>query len=162
LPGLVHHSDRGAQYSCQEYVELLQSHVVSSMSRPANPYDNAFCESFIDPIYGTDSESGRNVNPSRLHRFDESPVGYSLASCSPAELAFALPATTYPAQSTNCCKPKIIERYVGFVHRVSPKGSLQKPEKTRRSAFSLIGVHRCSSLPHCHGITLEQVSRANS
>ena len=47
-PGLVHHSDRGLQYCCQEYVELLEScGMVSSMSRPGNPYDNAFCESFM-------------------------------------------------------------------------------------------------------------------
>src|SRR5258705_6197024 len=32
------------------------------------------------------------VYPSRSHRSDESPAGYSLASCSPAELASASPA----------------------------------------------------------------------
>ena len=47
-PGLVHHSDRGLQYCCLEYVQLLHSYgILPSMSRPANPYDNAFCESFM-------------------------------------------------------------------------------------------------------------------
>ena len=47
-PGLVHHSDRGLQYCCLEYVQLLESYgIVPSMSRPGNPYDNAFCESFM-------------------------------------------------------------------------------------------------------------------
>ena len=47
-PGLVHHSDRGVQYAAAEYVALLQQqHMIASMSRPGNPYDNAFCESFI-------------------------------------------------------------------------------------------------------------------
>lgn len=47
-PGLVHHSDRGVQYAAQEYVQLLRSHgMVPSMSRPANPYDNAACERFM-------------------------------------------------------------------------------------------------------------------
>jgi transposase InsO family protein len=47
-PGLVHHSDRGIQYACAEYVQVLQSHgMLASMSRPANPYDNASCESFM-------------------------------------------------------------------------------------------------------------------
>jgi hypothetical protein len=47
-PGLVHHSDRGLQYCSLEYVQLLQQHgIMPSMSRPANPYDNAFCESFM-------------------------------------------------------------------------------------------------------------------
>ena len=51
LPGLVHHSDRGVQYACAEYVAMLQRHeMVSSMSRPANPYDNASCESFIKTL----------------------------------------------------------------------------------------------------------------
>jgi putative transposase len=51
LPGLVHHSDRGAQYASDEYVEVLQQHqIISSMSRPANPYDNASCESFMKTL----------------------------------------------------------------------------------------------------------------
>ena len=50
-PGLVHHSDRGLQYVSQEYVQVLvQYQIAPSMSRPANPYDNAFCESFIRTI----------------------------------------------------------------------------------------------------------------
>jgi putative transposase len=47
-PGLVHHSDRGVQYACREYVALLEKQqMVASMSRPGNPYDNARCESFM-------------------------------------------------------------------------------------------------------------------
>jgi len=50
-PGLVHHSDRGVQYASDEYVALLQTHhMVPSMSRPANPYDNASCESFVKTL----------------------------------------------------------------------------------------------------------------
>lgn len=47
-PGVVHHSDRGLQYAAHEYVQVLRQHqMVPSMSRPANPYDNASCESFM-------------------------------------------------------------------------------------------------------------------
>jgi putative transposase len=47
-PGLVHHSDRGIQYASAEYVGVLAKYQMTpSMSRPANPYDNATCESFI-------------------------------------------------------------------------------------------------------------------
>src|SRR5262249_61288785 len=59
-PGLVHHSDRGVQYASDEYVEVLQAHqIIPSMSRPANPYDNASCESFMktlkrEEIYAND------------------------------------------------------------------------------------------------------------
>jgi hypothetical protein len=48
LPGLVQHSDRGSQYACREYVRLLASQgMIPSMSRPANPCDNASCERFM-------------------------------------------------------------------------------------------------------------------
>jgi putative transposase len=50
-PGLVHHSDRGIQYACREYVSVLEEHgIVPSMSRAGNPYDNGKCESFIKTL----------------------------------------------------------------------------------------------------------------
>src|SRR5207244_314217 len=50
-PGLVHHSDRGLQYASEEYIKALENnHVIPSMSRPANPYDNASCESFMKTL----------------------------------------------------------------------------------------------------------------
>src|SRR6185295_6745716 len=50
-PGLVHHSDRGVQYASDAYVTLLRAHhMLPSMSRPANPYDNASCESFMKTL----------------------------------------------------------------------------------------------------------------
>jgi putative transposase len=161
-PGLIHHSDRGVQYASDAYVEILKQHqMIPSMSRPANPYDNACCESFMKTLkreeihaghyqdiddlrahiaefidryynrlrlhsalgYRTPEEfeaatqpaastgasmsffrhgeiyrstkrprgrprknSGEPVSPSSpAHPIDESPVGYSLAGCSPAE-----------------------------------------------------------------------------
>ncbi len=170
-PGLVHHSDRGVQYAADEYINVLQQHqMIPSMSRPANPYDNASCESFMktlkrEEIYANDYRDLEHLrtniegfleqyyNRCRLHSalgykspeefeqaavsstiaagatmsffrheedyrpdgtkaspgpdsttrsgpqtapqtigFDESPAGYSLASCSPAEPASASPA----------------------------------------------------------------------
>jgi putative transposase len=168
-PGLVHHSDRGTQYAAAEYIRALGSYGMwPSMSRPANPCDNAFCESFIKTLkreeiyahkyqdmadlrarieefieqyynrqrlhsalgYKTPEQfeaatqplaaapgpgvsflrhgeiyrsikrprgrprkqTGEPVSPSSpAHRIDESPVGYSLAGCSPAEPASASP-----------------------------------------------------------------------
>jgi len=167
-PGLVHHSDRGVQYASEEYVWILQKHqIIPSMSRPANPYDNASCESFLKTlkreevyandyrdlehlranievfigqyynrcrlhsalgyrppeeferevnsgvnsagatmsffrhreIYQSDEEGSSGERPKSrppAHRPDESPTGYSLASCSPAELASASPAERHP------------------------------------------------------------------
>jgi len=49
--GLVHHSDRGVQYAANEYVERLEARgIIISMSRPGNPYDNAWAESFIKTL----------------------------------------------------------------------------------------------------------------
>lgn len=50
-PGVVHHSDQGVQYGCREYMQKLRVHqMLPSMSRPANPYDNATCESFLKTL----------------------------------------------------------------------------------------------------------------
>ena len=46
--GLVHHSDRGCQYTSARYQALLRQHgALSSMSRRGNCYDNAPTESFF-------------------------------------------------------------------------------------------------------------------
>ncbi|MGH9487251.1 MAG: IS3 family transposase [Terriglobales bacterium] len=47
----VHHSDRGIQYCSREYVQRLeQAGFQVSMSRSANPYDNAKAESFMKTL----------------------------------------------------------------------------------------------------------------
>jgi transposase InsO family protein len=47
-PGLLHHSDRGVQYASSAYRALLANYQITpSMSRTANPYDNALAESFM-------------------------------------------------------------------------------------------------------------------
>jgi len=52
VPGsLIHHSDRGVQYACGDYMTLLASHDIRpSMSRVGNPYDNAKAESFMKTL----------------------------------------------------------------------------------------------------------------
>ena len=89
-PGLVHHSDRGVQYASRDYTGLLNQHRIQiSMSRKANPWDNAACESFIktlkyEEVYRTEyrdlAEARRSIgvflekvyNQKRLH----SALGY--------------------------------------------------------------------------------------
>jgi putative transposase len=53
-PGsLIHHSDRGVQYACREYTEMLAAYDIQpSMSRVGNPYDNAKAESFMKTLPG--------------------------------------------------------------------------------------------------------------
>lgn len=49
--GLVHHSDRGVQYACGDYIDRLQAHGIQpSMSRAGCPYDNAMAESFMKTL----------------------------------------------------------------------------------------------------------------
>ena len=51
-PGtLIHHSDRGVQYACNDYTDLLARHDIQpSMSRIGNPYDNAKAERFFKTL----------------------------------------------------------------------------------------------------------------
>jgi transposase InsO family protein len=47
-PGLLHHSDRGTQYTCGAYRGLLTAHgLVASMSKKGDCWDNAVAESFF-------------------------------------------------------------------------------------------------------------------
>lgn len=51
-PGsVIHHSDRGVQYACNDYTDLLELHDIQpSMSRIGCPYDNAKAESFMKTL----------------------------------------------------------------------------------------------------------------
>jgi len=51
ISGLIHHSDQGVQYACNEYINRLNELGIRiSMSRKGNPYDNAFAESFMKTL----------------------------------------------------------------------------------------------------------------
>jgi transposase InsO family protein len=58
--GLIHHSDRGVQYACGDYIARLEAAAIQpSMSRVGCPYDNAMAESFMktlkqEEVNGTD------------------------------------------------------------------------------------------------------------
>ena len=50
-PGLIHHSDRGSQYSAGAYRAELAAHgMIASMSRKGDCYDNAVAESFFSTL----------------------------------------------------------------------------------------------------------------
>lgn len=85
LPGLLHHSDRGCQYTSADFRNrLLLRGITQSMSRKANCYDNAAMESFWATLkaecFGTTIPATRHqartmvfdyietfYNPVRLH-----------------------------------------------------------------------------------------------
>jgi putative transposase len=57
--GLVFHSDRGSQYGSVEYRSLLsRAGAVQSMSARANPYHNAWTESFMGTLKGEMLQGG--------------------------------------------------------------------------------------------------------
>jgi putative transposase len=70
---LTHHSDRGVQYACHDYVRVLQQHKIRiSMSRIGNPYDNAKAERFMrtlkyEEIYLNDYDTFAEVMVSVDH-----------------------------------------------------------------------------------------------
>lgn len=48
---LIHHTDRGSQYTADEYLARLKAHGIQvSMSGKGNPYDNAMMESFFSTL----------------------------------------------------------------------------------------------------------------
>jgi putative transposase len=95
LPGVVHHSDRGIQYASADYMAILKRRgMVPSMSGPANPYDNASCESFFktlkrEEIYATeygDIEDLREHIADFIERYyNQKRLHSALGHCSPAE-----------------------------------------------------------------------------
>ncbi len=77
LGSLVHHSDRGVQYACRAYSELLHRHGIQpSMSRVGNPYDNAKAESFMKTLQQEEVQGlaypGIGGNPVQLLRSAQS------------------------------------------------------------------------------------------
>jgi transposase InsO family protein len=51
VSGLVHHSDRGSQYACHDYTDLLKTQGCRiSMSRKASPWENGGCESWMKTL----------------------------------------------------------------------------------------------------------------
>jgi transposase InsO family protein len=61
--GLVHHSDRGVQYASNIYVRELEARGITiSMSRPGNPYDNAWAESFMRTLKAEEVDAAHYDN----------------------------------------------------------------------------------------------------
>jgi transposase InsO family protein len=71
-PGLFHHSDCGTQYASNEYVKRLEAcgaHI--SMSRPARPWENGKCESFINTLKREEIDARRYDSFTQLRQHVE-------------------------------------------------------------------------------------------
>ncbi len=61
--GLMHHSDRGVQYACGDYIQRLElAGIQPSMSRAGCPYDNAMAESFMKTLKHEEVDGGDYKN----------------------------------------------------------------------------------------------------
>lgn len=126
-PGVVHHSDRGVQYASAEYVQLLQHHqMIPSMSRPANPYDNASCESFLKTLKREEIYANRYRDLAHLRRnmevfieqyYNRARLHSALGYRSPEEFEQAVAPVTPCGAAT-----------MQFFHRVGGSG----PEGSKR------------------------------
>ena len=105
--GLVHHSDRGSQYASREYIELLAAHQIRiSMSRKANPWDNAACESFMktlkyEEVYRNEyrdlAEARASIGKFLETVYNQKRLHSSLGYLPPAEFEAQLAAQTVEA-----------------------------------------------------------------
>ena len=70
---LLHHSDRGSQYTSEQFQRLMaDSGVVCSMSRSGNVWDNAAMESFFSSLKTerTSNKTYRTRNEAKADVFD--------------------------------------------------------------------------------------------
>jgi transposase InsO family protein len=77
-PGLLHHSDRGCTYTCEDYQAYLASHgIMCSMSRPADCYDNAVMESFFATVKKEEADRFPSYSDAKMTLFDYIEVFYN-------------------------------------------------------------------------------------
>ena len=77
-PGLLHHSDRGCTYTCEDYQADLVSHgIACSMSRRADCYDNAVMESFFATVKKEKADRFPSYGDAKMELFDFIEVFYN-------------------------------------------------------------------------------------
>jgi transposase InsO family protein len=77
-PGLVHHSDQGCTYTCEDYQKYLASHgIACSMSRRADCYDNAVMEAFFATVKREEAERFPSYSDAKMALFDYIEVFYN-------------------------------------------------------------------------------------
>jgi transposase InsO family protein len=101
LGTLLHHSDRGSQYACADYRQVLKRHgIACSMSRAGNCYDNAAMESFFATVktelihhrdFTTRKEANASIYPFIELFYNRQRLHSALGYTSPVEYEATLP-----------------------------------------------------------------------
>ena len=77
-PGLLHHSDRGSQYTSTDYqAQLRENNVVASMSRKGDCWDNAVVESFFATLKIELGDTFSSCKIAQLALFDYIEIFYN-------------------------------------------------------------------------------------
>ena len=116
VPGsLIHHSDRGVQYACRDYTDILGAHdIQASMSRIGCPYDNAKAESFMKTLKQeeVDRRDYRDIGHARSaigafckDVYNHRRLHSALAYRPPAEFEANLPPTGAATQPSSLAVP---------------------------------------------------------
>lgn len=76
--GLLHHSDRGSTYTCEDYQAMLATHgIVCSMSRQGECHDNAVAESFFASLTKELGDRFSSYSDAKMAVFDYIEVFYN-------------------------------------------------------------------------------------
>jgi putative transposase len=76
--GLLHHSDRGCTYTCEDYQQYLAARgITCSMSRRGDCYDNAVIESFFATVKKEEAERFPSYSDAKMALFDYIEVFYN-------------------------------------------------------------------------------------
>ncbi len=116
LPGeLVHHSDRGVQYACGDYIDrLAAAGIQPSMSRPGCPWDNAMAESFMRTLkheevdgrsYRDLAEAQASIEPFIEQVYNRQRLHSALAYRPPATFENEQPTLPYPPHAADTVTP---------------------------------------------------------
>jgi hypothetical protein len=153
--GVVHHSDQGVQYTSRAYMERLRHHgMLPSMSRPANPYDNATCESFLKTLKREEIHASSYRNFESLHeRIEEFIEQYYNRCRLHSALGYRSPEgfEEVQAKSEGASAGAIVTFFWPITHRILKRGA----SKVRRcdahiclnkgfTAQGLTGTHVCT------------------
>jgi transposase InsO family protein len=145
--GCIHHSDGGVQYACEAYVALLEeAHMQISMSRTANPYDNARIESFFKTLKYEGQSIYRTMRPTMM-----SPGGFLISSmrCTTKDDYIRPRGIYHPSNTRSRSKqPKLLIVLPSTLRKNSPARGAVKMRDVTVHVLALFEVCR-TRIPGC-------------